>query len=335
MIRSHNLLLLTVLATVMLLGVAVVELPLASATKGSYPGTNGKVAFCAFTSYPKTAIFIMNEDGTDRQQLTSGDFFDDYPCWSPDGTKIVFARAVLGFADFAVWVMNADGTDLRQLTSSGYATSPAWSPDGSRIAFVREPGGYDIYEIDAVGPTGDGTKRITNGRNPSWSPDGSKIAFDDGYNIYLADTGTWSVGSALAVGTGPCWSPDSSKIVFERGPSIWVMNVAGSNQEQLTTPPLSFFDNDPNWSPDGTKIVFRRSEDSIWIMNANGSGALDLTPSMLDARSPDYQTLPSITVGGHIEEPTPKFEILASFLAFIGLAITASIVVLVRNRGKD
>jgi Tol biopolymer transport system component len=143
MIRSHNLLLLAMLASAMLLGV-VFDLPLASATKGSFPGKNGKVAFCAFTSYPKTAIFVMNQDGTDKQQLTSGDFFDDYPCWSPGGTKIVFARAEFGFADYAIWVMNADGTGLRQLTSSGYAISPAWSPDGSRIAFVREEEGM-IY----------------------------------------------------------------------------------------------------------------------------------------------------------------------------------------------
>jgi hypothetical protein len=113
------------------------------------------------------------------------------------------------------------------------------------------------------------------------------------------------------------------------------MNADGSNQEQLTMPPSGSADNEPNWSPDGTKIVFGRFEDSVWIMNADGSGALDLTPSMLDARSPDYQTVPSIIVGGRVEEPASKLETLAPYLTFLGLAITVSIVVLVGNRGKN
>jgi TolB protein len=225
-----------------------------AAVKGAYPGLNGKIAFSAPVLNNRWAIFIMNADGTNIQQLTDGTQYDVSPCWSPDGTKIAFGRAVQGFADQTIWVMNSDGSGLRQLTSGGYQTAPAWSPDGTKIMFDREESGFQdgIYVIDASGPTGPGTLLILDGLSPSSSPDGSKIVFYSSGNIYLADAQSGSViGAALAEGYDPCWSPDGSKIVFSNDGTISVMNADGSG---LTS--LNVNGGEPNWSPDGTKIVF-------------------------------------------------------------------------------
>ncbi len=54
----------------------------------------------------------------------------------------------------------------------------------------------------------------------------------------------------------------------------------GSAQTNLTASPSR--DQNPAWSPDGTKIAFASDRDGshldIWVMNADGSGAVNLTP---------------------------------------------------------
>ncbi|OGD52940.1 hypothetical protein A3K80_03195 [Candidatus Bathyarchaeota archaeon RBG_13_38_9] len=313
----------------------------AVATKGSYPGANGKVAFIGpDPSSFFSQIFVMNDDGTNIQQITHGDFNVESLCWSPDGTKIAFT-AYISPEGRVVWIINADGTGLRQVTTTGASQNdykPAWSPDGKKIAYYRRTGvNNDIYVIDAD-TTGAGALLIQDAQVPSWSPDGRKIAFsrESDVNIFVADANTGSVLSKLTTngGTEPCWSPDGTKIVFVRSAGIWVMNADGSNQQQLTFPTGGLVDGDPNWSPDGTKIVFARRPSSIWIMDADGSNQHDLTPDMLGAVKPDYQTISPGPVGG-VVMPVSKLEVLAPYLALAGLAIAVSAVVVVKRRGKD
>jgi TolB protein len=67
------------------------------------------------------------------------------------------------------------------------------------------------------------------------------------------------------------------------------MNADGSGQTQLTFG-LSVDDTDPSWSSDGTRIAFESNRDGdieIWVMNADGSGARNLT------NNPSYEVDPS------------------------------------------
>jgi len=66
-------------------------------------------------------------------------------------------------------------------------------------------------------------------------------------------------------------------IAFSRGSggytgAIFTMNIDGSRQTQITTPPVGLWDNQPAWSGDGKYIAFVRSY-QIWIANANGTNA--------------------------------------------------------------
>jgi Tol biopolymer transport system component len=117
-------------------------------------------------------LWTMRADGTDKQEVTRGDVWDDQPAWSPNGTTLVFQRtAPAVFGD--LYLVNATGGDERKLLPFADLAfgqfAPAWSPDGRLIAFSskHEGGTYQIYTVWA-----DGSKlaRRTNGETNKQSP---------------------------------------------------------------------------------------------------------------------------------------------------------------------
>src|SRR5262249_43266679 len=109
----------------------------------------------AFTSHPVTdnpensihaEINVLNLDGAGRHQLTSNDYEERAPAWSPDGSRIAFMCRVgpinvnTGFRSFEICLMNADGTGQVRLTNNGVLdATPSWSPDGQKIVLHRNP----------------------------------------------------------------------------------------------------------------------------------------------------------------------------------------------------
>ena len=94
-------------------------------------------------------------DGSDRRKLTTHLMQDLHPVWSPDGSRIAFARTDLGGdeEDAGIYVMDADGQNPRQIfqfnhtllnPQSGirevrdqtYKAGPEWSPDGKTLSFI-------------------------------------------------------------------------------------------------------------------------------------------------------------------------------------------------------
>lgn len=72
----------------------------------------------------KTRIYIMDADGKNIYRLTKDDdpkrWTEKQPCWSPDGTKIVFVgtiRKEKGICD-EIFIVNVDGKNLKRLTYS-------------------------------------------------------------------------------------------------------------------------------------------------------------------------------------------------------------------------
>ena len=145
----------------------------------------------AFTSIRdgKPAIHIMNSDGTNPVNLTSG----RHPTWSPDGEKIAFAFGLGRFRDDVsdIFVMDADGKNRVNLTEgeNRVNSAPDWSPDGERIAFASNRGRQThIFVMDADGTNMVNlTQDLNIAHSPDWSPDGEKIVFGTEGDIFVMD----------------------------------------------------------------------------------------------------------------------------------------------------
>ena len=250
--------------------VATLILPAAANAATPDPNPNGRVVF-ASTRYPATnqELYSVNPDGTGLARLTWSATGEQYPSWSPDGSRIAFESSAEGAS--SIHVMNADGSDDRRVSPETYNaidTEPTWSPDGSQIAFSSTRPFNDSWHIWVMNADGSGLRQLTSefSTGPAWSPDGTRIA-------YLGSGAGISVVNMVGSGTRrltispsgysddrPSWSPDGSQLVFPRrvtfgnDSQLYIVDADGSNERQLTTTEgASRF---PSWSPDGARIVF-------------------------------------------------------------------------------
>ncbi len=92
----------------------------------------------AFTSRPRShpQVWRVHPDGSDLQKLTDGTDGSNSlaPTWSPDGSKLLYAKDEDGVLDtdtvgrWSLWTMNADGTGPTRLTDTTGAEWHWWFP---------------------------------------------------------------------------------------------------------------------------------------------------------------------------------------------------------------
>jgi Tol biopolymer transport system component len=283
-----------------LLLLAVPAMPAGAHT--TFPGANGKIAFLETEYYDRSAIHVINPDGTDDTSLTSNQASNQAPAWSPDGRRIAFTSDGDGRDNsYDVYTINADNGERTRLTSTGNASSVSWSPDGNKIAFAD----YDIYTVNADGT---GLRTVSDaGRSwdPAWSPNGRQIAFvgiGDGHQEIFKVNADGTEQTRLTTTTSgrsgldyidPTWSPDGTKIAFTTNRDtgcqlrscyrIYVMNADGSQPTRLTSYTGGSWH--PVWSPDATEIAFINVRDGtyeIYVMKADGTGQRRLTNNDVD-----------------------------------------------------
>jgi dipeptidyl aminopeptidase/acylaminoacyl peptidase len=143
----------------------------------------------------RTHLYVFDVAAKKMTQITSGDYDDGQPAWSPDGRFIAFVsnRDKEPDATFntELWLVAADNPDkgktlIRLTDNPGEDEQPAWSPDGRSIAYVTttEPGliWYGIRQLAAVSAQGGPPRLLTktldrNVSAPRFAPDGRSIYF--------------------------------------------------------------------------------------------------------------------------------------------------------------
>lgn len=161
----------------------------------------------------RTHLYIFDLATKTLTQVTSGDFDDAEPAWSPDGKSIAFTSNRSkpdpdATYNTDIWVVAADNTDkgghLTQVTTNpGGDAEPSWSPDGKWITYVTqlEPRIFDYATKHvAVSPAAGGTAKVLTldfdrmASTPRFAPDGKFIYF------IADDDGTQNLCRILAAG---------------------------------------------------------------------------------------------------------------------------------------
>jgi len=82
----------------------------------------------------RSALYVVNVDGSGLHRITPWGFCDDDGSWSPDGSEIAFEHRG------SLFVVHPDGTGLAKIPlatdSRSFAGDVSWSPDGTKLVFI-------------------------------------------------------------------------------------------------------------------------------------------------------------------------------------------------------
>jgi eukaryotic-like serine/threonine-protein kinase len=259
-------------------------------------------------------------------QLTTGEGVEEWPAWSPDGTRLAYVSEVGGFRQLFVRTL-ATGEERRLTRDTRDDIQPAWSADGRRLVFVRatadsgklEPSdlngwyfeGGDIWSVDLA--SGQETRLMSSAFGPSWSPDGRRLAFDAAWagprRVWLSDgegrnpRQLTSDSSEAVIHAGPRWSPDGRRLLFRRiektDADIMTVDSTGGGPTRVTHD--EFADLDPVWSADGRWIYFASNRGggiNVWRIALGAGGAAEGSPQQLTTGAGD-DVEPAPSPDGH------------------------------------
>jgi dipeptidyl aminopeptidase/acylaminoacyl peptidase len=154
-----------------------------------------KTDYVGYLDRRRTHIHVLDIASGEITQLTSGDYDDSQPAWSPDGTRIVFTSNRTQNPDSNyntdIWLVSsvpekAPGKLTQVTDTAGADASPAWSPDGESITHTTvirpEAISYAFQYLAVSSSKGGKTQVVTSDLDrqafsPEFSRDGKRIWF--------------------------------------------------------------------------------------------------------------------------------------------------------------
>lgn len=238
-------------------------------------------------------LFRIRSSGTGLKRVTKGQYPSIAPAFSPDGTRIAFARTGVG-----IMTMDVNGKALHRLTTNGRDSFPAWSPNGKQIVFVR-PGNaaWTVYVMSSSGGPQHRLPKAPPSGRPTWSSHGLLIPSDG--DLLKVDPANGHVLKYFGATIDAVWgmntvslSPDDSSLTYigarapelgdkecGEGPcqrfALYRENVLTKNKAprvvRNNVGPATF-------SPDGSRLAFvsRNTRLELLTLATNGSKSLSL-----------------------------------------------------------
>lgn len=240
-----------------------------------------RIAFHTDRDAPETEggedynIYVMDADGTNLVQITDDPAGEFFPDWSPDGTRLVFARQSENSETRYLVIVDLATGDEQQLTDpTSDADFPVWSPDGTTVAFSSRTSGDCSWvgtdcntSIFTIKTDGSGLTQLTDVPGidsfPDWSPDGREIAFHttrvdpnsgrwDIYVMSFDGAEVFPLTDGPGVNQFPSWSPDGTLVLFQSdrsgNPHLYTMRGTDGSDITLIAPEIPYA-GVPDWSP--------------------------------------------------------------------------------------
>lgn len=237
-------------------------------------------------------IVVSDIDGANAKRLTSNTSWDNFPAWSPDGTKIAYYTQSLPVREqdphITIYAPETGRSDTITFDPEAGRFANrfplAWSPDGERLAFVAWVWANDDTPtvktlVYTVGIDGSGLTRVSEAASgPAWSPDGQRIAVV----VPLREAGRRMLSRSIDL--------DVRDVVLYSTAADGTDSVPIADGDVLPAPktlPQYPWMGDLSWSPGGSDILLDSFAHSVPL---NGSSPPDHSLSahyMASAWSPD------------------------------------------------
>ena len=223
----------------------------------------------------RSAIWMVDWEGTQDLQITNGSGSDTSPRWSPDGRFLAFLSARPAEGKTQIWLLDRRGGEASQLTNvKGEIGGYEWSPDGKRLALVMRDNEEDPGE--KADPKAQAPKPIVIDRYFFKRDIEGYLTASSVDHLYLFELESKKLealtGEKDFDETDPAWSPDGSQLAFfsnhAQDPDrtvttdIFIVEArAGAEPRKL----LTIFRPDGQrlvWSPDGRMLAFLQGFES-------------------------------------------------------------------------
>lgn len=205
-----------------------------------------------------TEVFIMNDNGSKRTQITFSDHYETAVDWSPDGTELAYVSKRMSnhYGDSlycTVNICNSDGTEHKTIFNTygvinGDIDDLKWSPDGGKILLYMSYYKPGLYVINS---------------------DGSDFTMIHDFESQIQ---------------GATWSPDSQNILFASDMnkdyngdySLYTIRPNGTGLSTIAVP--EYRPDSPAYSADGSMITYLVDKEAlagldIYMANADGTGS--------------------------------------------------------------
>ena len=231
----------------------------------------------AFTTsggrYRRIVRAVAVADGSVRNLIDAN---ADYAAWSPDGTRLAFARRNED-RNYDVWVVPVAGDPAVRVTEAeGMEYQPAWSPDGRSIAYVSYtyvPGRQAATDLFVVPAEGGTPRRLTDTEeaesDPRWTKDGRALVF------------TSNLSGNMELRTVPASGGSSTPVVITgrafRGGEGGRLKLTVTEGGQRVPCRISVQGSDGKYYADDRRF-FRIANTGVGFFHSDGTAEVDLPP---------------------------------------------------------